>query len=249
MLNKVAVRDEDGFIVLVPRDEYMRKHSTKCAYTERVVNNINTVTIGEYAIVPIEDSEPIQQDNYFTEVGEFRLANKARYRISDVLPKSWIYRAWNIMEPYIEWKTPSKFAPHFDPAKYRDPFKHVLTIGIMLKVVMKPMSGPNVNIDSLPAAWVRTMAPNDPERKRKGFDQDPNGYCIIRDFDDYEHLFRAAKEIFITKWKSYYNYMMSINAREVYVMSKVLVVYDDMSCSTFYGTDALQQMWQKLEIH
>lgn len=248
MLNKIAVRAEDGFIVLVPRDEYMKKHSTKCAYTERVVTNINTVKIGAYDIVPIEeDSEPIQQDNYFTEVGEFRLANATRYRISDVLPKSWIYRAWNIMEPYIEWKTPSKFAPHFDPAKYRDPFRHVLTIGIMLKVVMKPMSGPNVNIDSLPAAWVRTMEPNDP--KRKSFDQDPNGYCIIRDFDDYEHLFRAAKEIFINKWRSYYDYMMSVGAREVCVMGKVLVVYDDMSCSAFYGNDALQQMWQKLEIH
>ena len=91
------------------------------------------------------------------------------------------------------------------------------------------------------------MAPNDP--KRKGFDQNPNRYCIIRDFDDYEHLTRAATEIFIIKWRSYYDYMMSMSAREVYVMCKVLVVYDDMSCSTFYGTDALQQMWQKLEIH
>lgn len=247
MLNKIAVRAEDGFIVLVPRDEYMKKHSTKCAYTERVVTNINTVKIGAYDIVPIEGEDPAQQDIYSTGIGEFRLANAARYRISDVLPKSWIYRAWNIMEPYIKWNEPSKFAPHFDPAKYRDPFRHVLTIGIMLKVVMKPMDGPNVNIDSLPAAWVRTMEPNDP--KRKSFDQDPNGYCIIRDFDDYEHLFRAATEIFIKQWKYYYNYMMSIGAREVYVMSKVLVVYDDMSCSTFYGTDALQQMWQKLEIH
>lgn len=247
MLNKIAVRDADGFIVLVPRDEYMKKHSTKCAYTERVVDNIDTVKIGEYNIVPIEDPEPIQQDIYSPGAGEFRLANTARYRISNVLPKSWIYRAWNIMEPNIKWKIPSKFASHFDPVKYRDSFRHVLTIGIMLKVVMKPMSGPNVNIDSLPAAWARTMEPNDP--KRKSFDQDPNRYCIIQDFDDYEHLFRAAKEIFINKWRSYYEYMMSVSAREVYVMGKVLVVYDDMSCSTFYGTDALQQMWQKLEIH
>lgn len=247
MLNKIAVRDEDGFIVLVPRDEYMKKHSTKCAYTERVVDNIDTAKIGEYDIVPIEDPGPIQQDIYSLGAGAFRLTNTARYRISNVLPKSWIYRAWNIMEPNIKWKTPSKFAPHFDSTKYREPFRHVLTIGVMLKVVMKPMSGPKVNIDSLPAAWVRTMAPNDP--KRKGFDQNPNRYCIIRDFDDYEHLTRAATEIFLIKWRSYYDYMMSMSAREVYVMSKVLVVYDDMSCSTFYGSDALQQMWQKLEIH
>ena len=86
MLNKIAVRDEDGFIVLVPRDEYMRKHSTKCAYTERVVDNIDTVKIGEYDIVPIEDPGPIQQDIYSLGAGAFRLTNTARYRISNVCP-------------------------------------------------------------------------------------------------------------------------------------------------------------------
>ena len=243
MLNKVAVRDEDGFIVLVPRDEYMKKHNTKCAFGERVVDN--PAKFGEHDIVPVENSSHLSNSIYAT--GTYRLTNIARYHINNVLPRSWIYRAWNIIEPYVKWDEPSKFAPHFDSAKYRDPFRHVLTIGVMLKVVMKPRSGSKVNIDCLPSAWLRTMAPNDPERK--GFDQNPNRYCIIRNYDDYEHLFRAATDIFISRWRSYYDLMMAKSAREVYVMGKVLVVYDDMSCSTYYGNDALQQMWQKLEIH
>ena len=243
MLNKVAVRDEDGFIVLVPRDEYMKKHNTKCAFGERVVDN--PAKFGEHDIVPVENSSHLSNSIYAT--GTYRLTNIARYHINNVLPRSWIYRAWNIIEPYVKWNEPSKFAPHFDSAKYRDPFRHVLTIGVMLKVVMKPRTGSKVNIDCLPSAWLRTMAPNDPERK--GFDQNPNRYCIIRNYDDYEHLFRAATDIFISRWRSYYDLMMAKSAREVYVMGKVLVVYDDMSCSTYYGNDALQQMWQKLEIH
>lgn len=243
MLNKVAVRDEDGFIVLVPRDEYMKKHNTKCAFAERVVDN--PAKFGEHDIVPVENSSHLSNSIYAT--GTYRLTNIARYHINNVLPRSWIYRAWNIIEPYVKWDEPSKFAPHFDSAKYRDPFRHVLTIGVMLKVVMKPRTGSKVNIDCLPSAWLRTMAPNDPERK--GFDQNPNRYCIIRNYDDYEHLFRAATDIFISRWRSYYDLMMAKSAREVYVMGKVLVVYDDMSCSTYYGNDALQQMWQKLEIH
>lgn len=245
MLNKVAVRDEDGFIVLVPRDEYMKKYNTKCAFAGRVVDNLDK--LGEHDIVPAENLSLPNDDIYAIGAHAHRLTNITHYHVKNVLPRSWIYRAWNLIEPHVKWDEPSKFAPHFDPAKYRDPFRHVLTIGVMLKVVMKPRTGSKVNIDCLPSAWLRTMAPNDP--KRKHFDQNPNRYCIIRDFDDYEHLTRAATDIFISRWRSYYDQMMATSAREVYVMSKVLVMYDDKSCSTFYGADALQQMWKKLEIH
>lgn len=259
MLNKIAVRGEDGFIVLVPRDEYMKKHNTKCAFSEKPTVKKDTVEddlnrhkpgIGEHNVIQII---PPEQSNIFALGMESpRLSNAAQYRIRDSFPKSWIYRAWNLIVSHVDWNSKSDFAPHFNKLKHKEPFRHVLVIGVMLKVVMRQKDGTNTNLDSIAAAWRRTEnASSTPARKG---DISPNNriankYVIVTSYDDYEHLFRAATDIYVNKWKSYYNEMMNTSSREVYIISKVMIVFDDKTCSAFYGNDALQQMWHKLEIH
>lgn len=211
MKEAIELRDEDGFIRLLPRRDYKEQY----AYSPSVYPKI-VATIGDYALLKADDDIATTH-------------NKCALSVSDNIPyqvihkaKSWQAKAWNLIGGGIDWTRPSSFRK-IGPSKK---MRHVVRIGLAMKV--RATAGR----DSRPI--FDNLVPNNPNSKTY---PTSGMYAIIDDQRTFEHWVFKMRGMFLddAKVKNYLARARKADFHGVDFIMKAFIVYDDKSYDALVG--------------